>query len=477
MVRRIGAGAFATVWLAHDDQLDSAVAVKVLAENWVDDTHVRRRFVEEGRYLRRVESPHLVSVYDAGELDDGRPYLVMTYADRGNLADRLEAEGFTPAQALTVVQQVAAGLQALHDADIIHRDVKPANVLFRTVGNGSGHGGGDEGEVRAVVGDLGLGKALEGTSRLTVIAGTPSYVSPEQARGERADARTDQFSLGALAYLMLSGRPAYRHESLAAATAPPAPAPLGAGLPAAADEVVRRALADDRDDRWPTVTAFADALGEALAEVTGPSRSVVTRPTPSGSTRRRSQDPDVSTQPERRPRPRAARLAVGVAAVLTLLGGAAAGWYAAARLAGEPTVQVEDDRGMLSARVPADWSEVDAEGWTPAGVERAQPAVVAAADDRWPGGDGPGVFLGVVPGQEVPPQVGDHPECGVKEGPSKQDHDGRPAVTAFFTDCPGGVTAERYVQLTDQRLLWVQVRAEDEATLREVLDSVDVHGV
>ena len=84
--RRIGSGGFATVWLAYDEHLDSPVAVKVLADNWTDDAQVRRRFLEEGRYLRRVESPHVVSVYDAGELDDGRPYLVMSYADQGTLA-------------------------------------------------------------------------------------------------------------------------------------------------------------------------------------------------------------------------------------------------------------------------------------------------------------------------------------------------------------------------------------------------------
>jgi serine/threonine protein kinase len=88
--RRIGAGAFATVWLAYDEQLDSPVAIKVLADNWSHDESVRHRFLEEGRFLRRVESEHVVQVHDVGELDDGRPFLVLTYADRGTLADRLK---------------------------------------------------------------------------------------------------------------------------------------------------------------------------------------------------------------------------------------------------------------------------------------------------------------------------------------------------------------------------------------------------
>ncbi|WP_227465652.1 serine/threonine-protein kinase, partial [Nocardioides dongkuii] len=255
--RRIGAGGFATVWLAYDEQLDAPVAVKVLADNWTEDHQVRRRFLEEGRYLRRVESPHVVQVFDAGELEDGRPYLVMTYADQGTLADRLEVEGLTAGQALEVVRQVGAGLTALHRRGILHRDVKPANVLFRTV----------DGTVRAMVADLGLGKALDVSSRLTMVAGTPSFVAPEQAQGEPLDARADLYSLGALTYLLLAGRAPYAHASLAAAARPGPPPPLtspGRPLPPEVDAVVRRALAADREERWPDVASYVDALAAAL---------------------------------------------------------------------------------------------------------------------------------------------------------------------------------------------------------------------
>ncbi len=108
--RRIGSGGFATVWLGYDESLDSPVAIKVLADNWTDDHHVKQRFVDEGRFLRKVESPHVVPVYDAGELDDGRPYLVMGYADQGTLADRLEVGGLARDEALEVVRQVGLGL-------------------------------------------------------------------------------------------------------------------------------------------------------------------------------------------------------------------------------------------------------------------------------------------------------------------------------------------------------------------------------
>ena len=119
--------------------------------------------------------------------------------------------------ALEIAVGVARGLAAAHRNDVLHRDVKPANVLFRTVDPEH-----DGTLVRAMVGDLGLGKALDVSSRLTMIAGTPSYVAPEQAQGEHLDARADQFSLAALAFLMLSGRPAFSHSSLSAAAAPPA---------------------------------------------------------------------------------------------------------------------------------------------------------------------------------------------------------------------------------------------------------------
>ena len=223
--RRIGSGGFATVWLAYDEQLDSPVAVKVLADNWTEDNHVRGRFIEEGRFLRKVESPHVVTVYDAGELDDGRPYLVMSYADQGTLADRLEVEGLTVGQSLEVVRQVGLGLQALHDHDVLHRDVKPANVLFRTPDPASGA---ERGDVRAMLGDLGLGKAMDMSSRLTMIAGTPTFVAPEQAQGERLDGRADQYSLAALTFLLFTGRAPYAHVNLAAAAAPGEPPTLSA---------------------------------------------------------------------------------------------------------------------------------------------------------------------------------------------------------------------------------------------------------
>ncbi|MET9275362.1 serine/threonine-protein kinase [Kribbella sp. NPDC003557] len=259
--RRLGSGGFATVWLAQDEQLDAEVAIKVLADNWGHDDSVRRRFLEEGRFLRRVESEHVVQVHDVGELEDGRPFLVLTYADRGTLADRLKKEPLPLAGAVDVVVQVGRGLQALHRRGLLHRDVKPANVLFRST---------DDGE-RAVLSDLGLGKSLDEVSRITMPGGTPSYVAPEQALGERLDQRADQYSLGAVAYAALTGRSPHQVDGLGAASrvkvAPP-PSSLGFELPGQVDAAIVRALDPDRENRWPDVQAFTKQLVGALDETT-----------------------------------------------------------------------------------------------------------------------------------------------------------------------------------------------------------------
>ncbi|HEV7626070.1 MAG TPA: serine/threonine-protein kinase, partial [Streptomyces sp.] len=259
--RRLGSGGFATVWLAHDEQLDAEVAIKVLADNWAHDESVRHRFLEEGRFLRRVESEHVVQVHDVGELEDGRPFLVLTYADRGTLADRLKKEPLPIEPAVGVIVQVGRGLQALHRRGLLHRDVKPANVLFRST---------DEGE-RAVLSDLGLGKSLDEVSRITMPGGTPSYVAPEQAMGERLDQRADQYSLGAVAYAALTGRSPHQVDGLGAAgrvNAPPPPSSLGFDIPDKIDAAIVRALDPDREKRWPDVESFARELVGALDETT-----------------------------------------------------------------------------------------------------------------------------------------------------------------------------------------------------------------
>ncbi|MDN4160899.1 serine/threonine-protein kinase [Nocardioides abyssi] len=484
--RRLGSGGFATVWLAYDEQLDSPVAIKVLADNWTEDSHVLRRFVEEGRYLRRVESPHVVPVYDAGELDDGRPYLVMAYADQGTLADRLAADGSgeTPGlsvpQAVEVLRQVGAGLAALHARDVLHRDVKPANVLFRTV----------DGTVRTMLGDLGLGKALDVSSRLTMVAGTPTFVSPEQAQAEPLDARADQYSLGALAYLLLAGRAPYTHTTLGAAAAPAPPPPLSTPerpFPDATDAVVRRALAVDREERFPDVTSFVEALEATLD-------CVAIAPAPWLPI-----DPEL-TQPGAPPPPRPAAeplpepalppapvapagssrgrwtLAAALTAGALVAGGVGGYVWQADR--GED-VRLTDDQGSLSVRVPHGWERaVATDGWLPPTSDASYPALSVGTRADWnePATSAEGVFLGLFPGTELPTTLPQHPECDTAQEPVTETS-GDPSRTVVHTGCPDGVTVERVVQVADNRLLWVQVRSDDRATANRVLDSVETHGI
>lgn len=488
--RRIGSGGFATVWLAYDDHLDSPVAIKVLADNWSEDHQVRRRFVEEGRYLRKVESPHVVSVYDAGELDDGRPYLVMSYADQGTLAERLQGEGFTPAQSMEVVSQVGAGLQALHDRDILHRDVKPANVLFRTVESSSGQ------TVRAMVGDLGLGKALDMSSRLTMVAGTPSYVAPEQAAAQSPDARADQYSLAALAFLLLTGRPPFRYATLAEAMDP---MPLGEistperPLPDEAEGVLRRGLAPDREDRYDTVTEFCAALRSALGPLAiGPVAQwprrdpELTQPGPPPSVRRESPAPTEtpgSAVPAEAPRRRRGRraLLLGLVALVALAAGGAGGYAAYDRLA--PTERtVTDATGSISVTVPADWDRADApRGWTPPNAEGATFAALSVGSTRsWAdaGSNAGGVFAGLLSGTELPQQMPQHPECATTGRVVDDLRDGDQSRTVVYSDCPGGtVVIERVVLVSTNTLLWVQIRSDQRSTANLVLDAVEIHGI
>jgi hypothetical protein len=479
--RRIGSGGFATVWLAYDEQLDSPVAIKVLADNWTEDHQIRQRFLEEGRYLRKVESPHVVTVYDAGELDDGRPYLVMSYADQGTLADRLEVDGLTAAQAMEVIRQTGAGLQALHDRDILHRDVKPANVLFRSVEGTDGN------TVRAMMGDLGLGKALDMSSRLTMIAGTPTYVAPEQASAQAPDARADQYSLAALAFLLLTGRPPFTHLSLSDAMnpgdLPPVSTPERPFTPAV-EEVLHRGLAKRRDDRFPTVTDFVAALDAALGAVaSGPVTQPwlapdpeLTQPGPRPTVQPDSGDLPEPAMPGRRRR----RLALlGLVGLLALAVGGGVGYAAQRQLA--PTERtVEDAEGTLSVTVPADWDRADAlDGWEPPNATGTFPALSVGTSKDWAEATstGEGVFVALLPGTELPEQLPQHPECKNAGRAIEDSQDGNDSITMVYSDCPGGgVVAERTLLVATNTLLWVQIRSDDRGVANQVLDDVRTHG-
>jgi hypothetical protein len=507
------------VWLAYDEQLDAEVAVKVLADNWAHDDSVRRRFLEEGRFLRRVESEHVVQVHDVGELEDGRPFLVLTYADRGTLADRLKKEPLALGVAIGVIVQVGRGLQALHRRGLLHRDVKPANVLFRTT---------DDGE-RAVLSDLGLGKSLDEVSRITMPGGTPSYVAPEQAMGERLDQRADLYALGAVAYAALTGRSPHLVDGLGAAgrvAAPPPPGSLGFAIPDRVDAAIVRALDPDREGRWPDVESFTRELIGALDETTrdfvpaevatAPTHAAVTEAAgPLDSPTVNAEPPTVAalvaapaseatvaepatvvvepskagadplgaaraqTPAEQKRRPRRGGRWV-LAAVLALLIGAGAGFGVQRYLAPK---DVDVARGGFTLRIPRDWAGSVAESlWLPPGSSIDRPALRVSKDKDWnsPGTGTPGVFVGLMARDgELAKKLpgGDRYGCTSPEQVTKSSRAGLTVLDQYSTGCANGSTLLQRVAETSVAgmvliLIQVQVPASDRDRALEVADSV-----
>ncbi len=221
--KALGAGSFATVWLAHDELLEDQVAIKVLAENWSRHDDVRRRFVEEAKILRRIDHDRVIRVHLIDTTPDGQPYFVMSWADRGSMHDRLVgmsgSKVHSTGKAIRLIIEVLEALAIVHDFGVVHRDIKPSNVLFRSVAsherNAAQRAGRLLGEEMAILGDFGLAKDLAGASGFTQAAGTPAYMAPEQSRtSSNIDHRADLYSMAALLYELLAGQPPFAADTL-----------------------------------------------------------------------------------------------------------------------------------------------------------------------------------------------------------------------------------------------------------------------
>jgi serine/threonine protein kinase len=248
-----GSGAFATVWQGFDPELEIQVAIKVLAENWSHHADVRERFLAEAKLLRRISSDRVVRVYDVGT-HEGQPYFVMDFATAGTLADRADGSLSTK-HALELAAQAARAVQVLHEAGVIHRDVKPSNLLVDVD---------EDGHERVLVADLGSAKRLAEASGITVTTGTPSYMAPEQALGRSIDERCDVYALGVLTYALLTGRlPFDVSDPMSLVTRTAAHRPVR--LDHAVDSVLARSMALDPVMRPRRAADLADELEHVAA--------------------------------------------------------------------------------------------------------------------------------------------------------------------------------------------------------------------
>jgi eukaryotic-like serine/threonine-protein kinase len=260
VVRHIANGGMASVWAAQDELLGRLVAVKVLSAGYAQDERANRRFLREARAGARLsDCRHVVTVYDIGE-HDGRPFMVMEYFAGGTVADRLRSGRDIPrALALRWLREAAEALDCAHRHDVVHRDVKPANLLIDE------HG-------RLAVGDFGIATVATEASLTQTgqVLGTAAYISPEQARGHAATDASDRYALAVVAFELLTGRRPFTADHPAAQArahvedSVPSASATGGGLPPRVDRVLSAGMAKDPAQRPASAADFLDALEDAL---------------------------------------------------------------------------------------------------------------------------------------------------------------------------------------------------------------------
>ena len=269
----------AGVWEAHDELLGRSVAVKVLASHLSEDDRARRRFEREARAAAGLSShPNVVTIYDVGEYD-GRAFMVMELMPGGTVGDRLRAgRAIADETALRWLREAAGALDAAHDQGVVHRDIKPGNLLL-------------DNHDRLAIADFGIALlALEDQLTATgQVLGTASYISPEQAVGEPATAASDRYALAVVAFELLTGSRPFQAEHFAAQArahvedAPPLATERDPSLPRGVDAVLDRGMAKEPEDRWPSAGAMVAALDQAMGEsrpMTEPTRPIAPVPPP-----------------------------------------------------------------------------------------------------------------------------------------------------------------------------------------------------
>jgi eukaryotic-like serine/threonine-protein kinase len=294
----LGEGAMGTVYLAHDPHIDRPVALKTLRADAAQGEHgqeIKSRFLKEAKLAGRLAHPNVVTIYETGD-DQGVTYIAMEYVDGESLTQWLARRGDAPyAERIEIVRQVAQALEHAHGRGVLHRDIKPGNILLSREG-------------RVKVADFGIGKLLSGTGDLTrtgQMIGSPAYMSPEQIRGEKLDPRSDLFSLGVVLYELLTGKRPFPGDSITTLvyqilhTEPKDPLTLRADLPPSTSDVIVRLLAKSPDRRPSDAAAFLREIGRIEGELEAIDRTAAMtglRPAPAA-------EPTVRTEPPAAERP------------------------------------------------------------------------------------------------------------------------------------------------------------------------------
>jgi serine/threonine-protein kinase len=279
----LGRGGMATVYRAYDSSFDREVAIKVLPREFLHNPQFLDRFQREIKTIAQLEHPAIVPVYDVGE-HDGVPYFVMRFMPGGSLSDMIKKGRFSLEDTARITERLASSLSYAHRKGIIHRDLKPDNILF----NEDGY---------PFISDFGIAKFAAAQTNLTGsgIIGTPAYMSPEQATGDALDLRSDVYGLGVIIYHMLTGKQPYNADTpmgvaIKHVTDPVPDILLAASdLPEELSEVMKKVLAKDREERYPTAIEFARALNQVAfgnpgnIQESAPTVRLIERPSPKGN--------------------------------------------------------------------------------------------------------------------------------------------------------------------------------------------------
>jgi serine/threonine-protein kinase len=261
----IGRGGMGVVYLAEQPSLGRKVALKILPPELAEDIDFRARFIRESKMAAAIDDPNILPIHEAGEID-GVLFIAMRYVEGSDLEARLKSGALPPDEAVHLLGQVASALDAAHARGLIHRDVKPANILIA-------HAPGDDRGEHAYLADFGLTKSRGVDTSLTragTLLGTLDYMAPEQLEGRELDGAADQYALAAIAFQALTGQlPFARDSEVALITAhlsapPPSASALEPGLPTAVDAIIARGMAKAPGGRYPTCAAFVGGLRRAL---------------------------------------------------------------------------------------------------------------------------------------------------------------------------------------------------------------------